>query len=348
MEKLLLFCFIVFAGELSAQHAEGKVEISRIYSSLLENPGGENPERRVSVYLPPGYEESNQRYPVIYYLHGFTLSDSINMAWFNTPKILDLAINTGKIRPFIFVISDQYTSYRGSFYTNSSLTGKWADFTAKELVKYVDDKYRTLANKESRGITGWSMGGFGAIKLGMLYPEIFSTVYAFSPGVLGFAEEYGINGEAFRRVLEIENREELIRGYNDFEANVIVAAGRAFSPNSNNPPFYADLPYQYRDGKMVVDYEVLELWNKNMPTAMAEKYTDNLKKLTALKLDWGRNDENRHIPITCKKFSEKLENLGIDHYAEEYLGNHGNRLWGNNGRFLNDMLPFLDTHLKFE
>ena len=73
---------------------------------------------------------------------------------------------------------------------------------------------------------------------------------------------------------------------------------------------------------------------------MADEYIESLKKLKALKLDWGRNEDFAHIPLTCQIFSQKLENLGISHYAEEYIGTHGNKLWTDDGRALNDMLPF--------
>ncbi len=81
---------------------------------------------------------------------------------------------------------------------------------------------------------------------------------------------------------------------------------------------------------------------------MADSYYDNLKKLKALKLDWGRNEDFPHIPITCRIFSQKLENMGIEHYAEEYIGTHSNKLWTDDGRALNDMLPFFNTYLNFE
>ena len=67
---LLIFCFAV-SLELSSQTLQGKVVTETIYSKNLENKAGENPNRAVSVYLPPGYESSTQRYPVIYFLHGF-------------------------------------------------------------------------------------------------------------------------------------------------------------------------------------------------------------------------------------------------------------------------------------
>jgi S-formylglutathione hydrolase FrmB len=349
MKRLILFITCIFvAGHGLAQIPEGNVVVDYLYSELLENEMGEDPTRRVSIYLPPDYDKSSDRYPVIYYLHGFTWSDSLQIADDKFDQLLDKAIATGKIKPMIVVMPDHHTKYRGSFYTNSPLGGNWADFTAIDLVAYIDKNYRTISDNNSRGIAGHSMGGHGAIKIGMLYPDVFSSVYALSPGALGLVKDMGIKNPAYREVLDIETQEELISGWDHFYANAIVAMGRMFSPNPENPPFYADLPYVPEGERMVVDQEVLTLWQKNLPLEMINDYADNLRKLKVLKLDWGRNEEFLHIPITSKMFSLKLENLGIHHYAEEYIGTHVNKLWTDDGRALNDMLPFFDRYLVFE
>lgn len=352
MKKIVLLLFLIqtifFA---QAQYPSGKVVYDRLYSPALENPGGENPIRRVSVYLPPDYDKSTTNYPVIYYLHGITQRDSTLIAKRKIDKILDKAIATGTIKPVIFVMCDQYTLYRGSFYTNSTLTGNWSDFTAKDLVSYVDSKYRTIQNNESRGIAGHSMGGHGAIKLGMLFPDVFSNVYALSPYVLGLEKDYGIEGVIWKVVQNIKTREELLKGGGGIpklNINAIVAIGRAFSPNPNKTPFYADLPFSYIGDSLIVHKKVLDLWNKNLPNEMVESYADNLKKLKAIKLDWGREDFFTHIPPTSWAFSQKLKENGIKHFAEEYNGSHMDKIYTGDGRFCNDMLPFFNTYLKFE
>ncbi len=349
MKRLNLLIILTLIGNIAiAQYPSGKIVVDQLYSPALENNGGEDPTRRVTIYLPPDYDKTTDKYPVIYYLHGFTWSDSLAVAVDHFDKLLDKAIATSKIKPVIVVMPNQNTLYRGSFYTNSSLTGNWADFTAKDLVTYVDEHYRTIRDKESRGIVGHSMGGHGAIKMGMLFPDVFASVYALSPAVLGLVKDFGIKGQGYKRAQQISTREELVTGYNEFLANAVIAAGRAFSPNPNKPPFYADLPFSYEGDSLVLNYEVLDLWNKNLPIEMIDVYVDNLKKLKVLKLDWGRNEDFPHIPITCRTFSQKLENLGINHYAEEYIGTHGNKLWTDDGRGLNDMLPFFNMYLKFE
>ena len=115
--------------------------------------------------------------------------------------------------------------------------------------------------------------------------------------------------------------------------------GRAYSPNPNKPPFYADLPYEFDGEQMHVNEDVLAIWQKESPVNMVDSYTNNLRKLNAIKFDWGRNEENLHIPITCKLFSQKLETHGIKHYAEEYLGTHTNLLWTDDGRAMTATKP---------
>lgn len=343
---LLVFIQTIFLSQ--GQNSKGKIIVEKINSPSLQNTGGEDPIRSVTVYLPPGYDHTTNRYPVIYYLPGFSLSDTFEID--HLDPLIDRAISTGKIRPAIVVIPNERTLYRGSIYTNSSLTGNWADFTAKDLVEFIDQHYRTIRNKDGRGLTGYSMGGSGAIKLGMLFPDIFSVVYGISPAPLAFVGEYGANFEGWRRVQEIKTREELIdtKSVTDFLVNVLVANGRAFSPNPSKPPFYCDLPFTYQGDSLVTNYKVLALWNKNMPFVMVENYGDNLKKLRALKLDWGRNDEFALVRLGCEMFSQKLEALGINHYAEEYIGTHGSKIYTEDGRVPNDMLPFFNTYLKFE
>lgn len=336
----LLLCCLATSLVLSAQVEKGRVVIDSIRSAHLENTFGENPVRKVSVYLPPGYDAGTQRYPVIYYLHGFSGNHAMSPAMV---EALDFAIASHRTRPVILVIPDQLTTYGGSFYSNSTYFGNWEDFTAGDLVGYMDQHYRTLADKNSRGITGHSMGGYGALKLAMHHPDIFGSVYALSPGALTIVREYGPNSDTYRELSRSGTVEALNKTY---FAKVIVAFGKSWSPNPDKPPFYCDIPFEYQGDDLIVHQEVLDKWYQNMPLHMIDDNLDNLKKLRAIKLDWGRNAGDRFV-IQCNMFSQRLENVGITHFAEEYIGTHVSGIWTKDGRVVNQLLPFFDFYLDF-
>ena len=342
MKKILFFLtFLIIVLYSHAQSDKGKVVIDSLYSKNLENKFGEKTTRALSVYLPPGYEEGTQRYPVIYYLHGFLNNHELRP---EMVEVLDFAIATRKTRPFILVVSDQQTTYDGSFYSNTGVFGNWEDFTAFDLVEYMDKNYRTIPNKESRGITGHSMGGYGALKIAMHHPDVFSSVYALSPGALTVVRQYGPNSSTYRELAEIKTPEELAKTY---FPKVIVAFAKSWSPNPDNPPFYCDIPFQYEDGQLVAQPEVLEKWYAHMPLHMIDDHLQNLQKLKAIKLDWGRNAGER-FTLQCLMFSQRLENVGIKHFAEEYIGTHVSDIFTKEGRVPNQMLPFFDYYLQFE
>ena len=342
MKKVVLSLFILTTVlSAIAQYPQGKVITDSLYSKNLENKFGENPTRAVAVYLPPGYDKSTTRYPVIYFLHGFS-GDEKMMGY--TSRLLDFAIATNRIRPFIMVIPNERTTYDGSFYSNSGIFGNWEDFTAYDLVEYMDKNYRTIPNKESRGITGHSMGGYGALKIAMKHPDIFRSVYALSPGALTIVREYVPNSDTYRDFASIKTEADLARNY---FCKVIVAFGKSWSPNPNNPPFYCDIPFDYVNREIVAKPEVLEKWYANMPMHMIDDNLENLKKLKAIKFDWGRNSGER-FTLQNMLFSQRLENVGIKHFAEEYIGTHTNNIYTEDGRFPQQMLPFFNYYLDFE
>ena len=169
----------------AAPSKRGAVERIKVHGKSLEGSlEGDSPDRDVSVYLPPGYKaHTKQRYPVLYLLHGY-MDNDIN--WFGEkhifvdgPLAIDRAIAAGA-REMIVVMPSAYTVYMGSMYSNSVTTGDWEAFITQDLVSYVDSHYRTIPQRASRGLAGHSMGGYGTIRIGMKYPEVFSSLYAMS------------------------------------------------------------------------------------------------------------------------------------------------------------------------
>jgi S-formylglutathione hydrolase FrmB len=323
----------------------GRVVITYLDSKLLAgNPGGENPRRRVSVYLPPGYEASPaQRYPVLYYLHGFTWNDSLIFNKDGMKALLDQAIADGKIRPFIMVVPNEQTRFGGSWYANSVTNGPWADFTARELVAFVDKSFRTLARPGSRGLAGHSMGGGGTVRLALGYPGTWAAAYALSPALLAPHPSY-LPGAGLAQALRTSSAAEAQRSHNVLST---VSAARAFSPNPKMQPFGADLPGSLGADSLARRDAVLARWVMATPAYVLPTRPAALRQLRALAFDWGAQDEVKHIPPACRAFSSLLTVFGILHTAEEYEGTHGSRIMGTTGRLYQQVLPFFNQHLDF-
>ena len=344
--NILSLCVFSQTGKIISETVHGK--------SLEKTVTNENPDRNVSVYLPPGYEKSNEkRYPVIYLLHG--IGDT-NQTWLRAwskkndgygtiPDIMDKGISDGKFGEMIVVMPDEKTNWFGSFYVNSTATGNWEDFTSKELVEFIDKKYRTLANAENRGIAGHSMGGFGAITLAMKHPDIFSAAYGMNPAIMDWGGDLTIASPGFEKILSAKNLDELLKT-GDIMTIGVVTVAQAFSPNPNKPPFYADFPFKMVEGKMIPDEPGFSKWRENSPIRMVEKYRSNLMKLRGLRFDSGYEDEFKFIPINSRRLSNELTNNGIEHIFEEYNGDHRNRLWSKKGRLYNEIFPYLWELLK--
>ena len=169
------------AGPLPAQPARGTLERIKVHGASLEgNLEGDDATRDVFVYLPPGYErEPTRRYPVVYFLHGYTATAEAYVRYLGLPEAADAAIANGA-REMIIVLPDAFTVYSGSMYSNSPTTGDWESFVAHDLVDYIDAHYHTIPQRESRGLAGHSMGGYGTWRIGMKRPDVFGALYAMS------------------------------------------------------------------------------------------------------------------------------------------------------------------------
>ncbi|TGD83237.1 alpha/beta hydrolase [Hymenobacter wooponensis] len=346
---LLALCWLLalpLTAQTASAPATGRVVVKTLDSKLLRgNPGGENPRRRVSVYLPADYETHPQRrYPVVYYLHGFTWNDSLIFNQDGMKALLDQAIADRQIRPFILVVPNEQTRFGGSWYVNSATNGPWADFTARELVEFIDKNFRTLARPGSRGLAGHSMGGGGTIRLAMQFPGTWAAAYALSPAFLGAHPSY-LPGPGLPIALRAKSFADVQGSH---VALATVSLSRALSAAPKNQPFGAELPGSLGPDSVARRDAVLGRWVGSTPIAQLPTRIAALRQLRALAFDWGAQDEVRHIPPTCYTFSSWLNSFGLRHTAQEYEGTHGSRIMGRTGRIYQQVLPFFNTHLDFE
>jgi enterochelin esterase-like enzyme len=161
----MLLCSL--ASGAAPQTAGTLTQITVHGESLAGNLEGDPADRAVFVYLPPGYASASRRYPVVYDLHGYSLTAERWVGILKAQESIDRAIAAGKAREMIMVFPDAMSVHNGSMYSSSVTTGDWERFIAHDLVAYVDAHYRTLPRRESRGLSGHSMGGYGDLRIGM-------------------------------------------------------------------------------------------------------------------------------------------------------------------------------------
>lgn len=352
----LVSCLLpLTAGQcLQAQQvAAGELRLQSVHGDSLENSlMGENPDRTVAIYLPPSYaSDEDRRYPVLYLLHGIGGTErdwtqpTSTGKWFSIQAIMDNGIAENRFKEMIVVAPNQMTTMGGSFYTNSAATGNWEDFTCIDLVQFVDAEFRTIEKASGRAIAGHSMGGYGAIKLGMKNPDIFQVVYGMNAALLGWAGDISADNMAYARAAGVKTA---TIDMTDFHKSALVCVAQAFSPNPERDPLFLDLPFVLNGSRLQVNQPAHAAWEREMPLYMVAEYQDNLRTLKGLRFDSGRFDEFSHIIVTNRVLSDRLTGLSVPHIFEEYNGDHRNRLWGPEGRLAGVILPWISRMLDHE
>lgn len=153
---------------------------SRFY---LASPALGGRRQPIDVYLPPGYAtHPNRRYPVFYLLHGVPGRPGAFLATVRMGVVQDELVALHRARPAILVMPFGST---GSFTDKEWVNGigkgaGWETFVARDLVRAVDRRYRTIPGQAGRGIGGLSEGGYGAINIAIHHPREFKVVESWS------------------------------------------------------------------------------------------------------------------------------------------------------------------------
>jgi enterochelin esterase-like enzyme len=351
------------AAQTAAAVKKGTVERIMVHgASLAGNLEGDSPARDVFVYLPPSYATSrNQRYPVVYLLHGYGLTGERWMTFTNLAEAADKTIAAGTLKEMILVSPDAFTKHSGSMYSSSPTTGDWESYIAEDLVSYIDSHYRTIANRLSRGLGGHSMGGYGTIRIGMKRPDVFSSLDVMSAcclmqnaapaqgnrGARAGAPPPDRSGEPAAAGRGEQGQGAAGRGDGGRGAgqgrgrggfgNVQAALAAAWSPNPKNPPDFFDMPVKDGEPQPLV----IAKWAANAPLAMIDQYVTNLKKYKAITIEVGTQDG---LAASNRQMDQILSDFGVAHTFETYEGDHTNRVVE---RIETKVLPFFSSNLSF-
>ncbi len=309
---------------------KGSVQVFQVFGGSLEgNPLGDPSTRATPVYLPPGYaENTSERYPVVYFLHGFSGSGLswTNVSAFtrNVPERLDRLIANGVIPACIGVFIDGWTALGGSQWMNSEGIGQYRSYVAKDLVGWADRTLRTVAKGAARALVGKSSGGFGAMVISRFHPEIFQHIGVHSgdagfefcylhelPEALGPISKAGGIDAWFR---EFKERAMTTRmRQDDFAVINMLTMAAAYSPKKGEP-LGLDFPLDLQTGRLKI--ETWNRWLVHDPVRFVPKHLDAYKKLKSLFIDCGTKDEF-NLRWGARMVIDELKQGGVEQLMHE-------------------------------
>jgi enterochelin esterase-like enzyme len=330
---------IYFPGEETVLGRGGLMESSVIQidyfesQALRNNPLRDPHIRPVVIYLPPGYEEGDERYPTTYLLASYASSGLTFLNYLpweeDIRSRLDRLIRFGHYKPMIVVMPDCFTRFGGSQYLDSIAVGSYQSYLL-EIVEYIDENYRSMPNREYRAILGKSSGGYGAIMMAMTHPEIFGLVVDHS-GDKFFEKCYAKDllelPNLFHRLdikTILSNPSEVYpKGSDFFQLMSIAAMAASYSPNPVSDLGF-DWPIDLHTGELLP--EIWGKWLAKDPVELLSDHMDALRSLRLLFFDCGNSDEY-YMHLGCRLMDKRLKQLQIPHIYEEFEGGHRHTLF---------------------
>jgi len=304
----------------------GSFEQLVVESELLaDNPLGDPARRPLYLYGSPGAGPGS---PVVFMLQGYTGQLDIWLARkaFEPTVIerLDAMFAAGDCPPAVAVFLDAWTSLGGSQFLNSTGTGRYADYICDEVVPFVEERCAT----GPRGVAGHSSGGYGAMVLSMLRPNVFSAFASHAGDALFeccYQRDFPLVARTLRDhfdgsldVLLARVREADPFDFARFGTPLsIYAMAAAYSPD---PAGGVQLPFEISTGRLVD--EVWAKWLEHDPVRMASRHADALRAMRTIYLDAGRRDEY-FLDLGTQAFARELDTLGVEHTLELFDGGHG-------------------------
>ena len=312
---------------------KGRIEVIQVASEALANQVGDPTVRSVAVYLPEGYDRSDEQYPLMVDIVGFTGSGFAHIGWKafqeNVPQQVDRLIAEGSMGPVIIAFPDCFTSLGGNQYINSVALGDWETFLCNDMIAALEDQFRIRPGRDHRALFGKSSGGYGAIVHGMKHADTWAAVACHS-GDMDFdlcyrgdfastvrtLAGYGNNIEAF--VSKIHDGRKVNGG--DFHHLMMLAMAASYDPDPDQP-YGIRLPVTL-DTCELID-ERWEQWLAWDPVRMIDfpEAQHNLRSLKGLFIDCGDRDQY-NLVYGARQFTRKLQLTGIDHRFEEFPDNH--------------------------
>ncbi len=317
----------------------GQTIVLKHNSRILKNNPLHDPYvRDVVVYLPPSYMKSNKKYPVVYLIAGFTgfgiMNLNISAYSENIQQRLDRLINTKKIKEMIVVMPDCFTKYGGSQYVNSAATGRYEDYMIKEIVPFIDSRFRTIRKASARCIIGKSSGGYGSMWLAMRHPDVFGLIathsgdsafeYCYAPDFPKFVvslQKFGKGHAAVKNFINTQLNYNQPKPKEFFVLINTIGMASCYTPNPKRKEYNFDLPFDIYSGEIIPG--IWNKWLKYDPVRQIAHYKNNLKKLKLIFVDCGTRDEF-NLQAGARIYCENLKKHGIKYVHQEFNDGHMN------------------------
>ena len=187
--QIILVIFLLSCGYLAAQSE--LVELHSCQSTMLDQ------KVNYTVILPGNYYQTSEKYPVIYLLHGIGGNGNSWISRCNFNSLIDSLKNLKLVTDFIYVMPDAQNSYYIDNYNKSFL---YESFFIKEFIPFIDSVFRTQPSASERTLMGLSMGGFGAVVIGIKHPELFGTVISMSGALRDSATMANLPQDKYNRL----------------------------------------------------------------------------------------------------------------------------------------------------
>ena len=321
---------LLLAVPASAQESARVTTTTFEAPSLAGNLEGNPTTRDVVVVTPPGYDENtDQRYPVVYYLHGYWMPVGVQQEGFRLDEAVQAASEAGN--DFIMVMPDGFSKLRGGFYSSGPTVGDYESMVADDLVSWVDANYRTIADPASRGLAGHSMGGYGTARIAMTRPGIFSSIYMMSACCL---DPMMMTAEQAQVIEGMSEEEAAAAGFGELAALSTLAT---WSPDPTADNVFHVYTGLQEDG--TIDPLVNQRLAANSPVVLVPQYLPELRGLAGFAMDIGDQD---FLLAGNAAFRAELDRFNVAYEFQLYEGDHGNRI---RERIRTHVLPFFAEHL---
>ncbi len=297
----------------------GRLDRHTVTSTLLRgNPLGDPHDRPLWVYVPPGYDDGDERYPAVYVIQGYTghLAMWANRTPFRQPFVETAdAVFAAGAPGCVVVYVDAWTAYGGSQFVDSPGTGRYHSYLCDEIVPWVDEHYRTLPDRESRAIAGKSSGGFGAMITPMLRPELFGALATHAGDSLYELSYVPDFGKAVRALRAYD--QDIQAWWADFRSRpaftkpddatllMVLGISACFSARDDGTP---ELPFDPLTGALRP--EQWQRWLDWDPVRMVAGHAEAVRSLRAVWIDAGTSDEY-FLDIGAEAFRAEVARAGL-------------------------------------